>query len=111
MFTHCVWCGFMRIVIGSRGSALALWQANWVRERLAGAGHEVEVRVIRTSGDRLVQGPLGSSGVKGLFVKEIEEALAAGAIDLAVHSLKDLPTEQPQGLKVAAVPPREDPHD
>jgi hydroxymethylbilane synthase len=101
----------MRIVIGSRGSALALWQANWVRERLAAAGHEVEVRVIRTSGDRLVRIPLESSGVKGLFVKEIEEALAAGTIDVAVHSFKDLPVEQPPGLIVAAVPAREDPHD
>ncbi|HXJ96084.1 MAG TPA: hydroxymethylbilane synthase [Terriglobia bacterium] len=101
----------MRIVIGSRGSALALWQANWVRDRLASAGHEVDVRVIRTSGDRLVRVPLESSGVKGLFVKEIEEALAAGTIDVAVHSFKDLPTEQPPGLGVAAVPAREDPHD
>jgi hydroxymethylbilane synthase len=101
----------MRIAIGSRGSALALWQANWVKDRLATAGHEVEVRVIRTSGDRLVRVPLESSGIKGLFVKEIEEALAAGAIDLAVHSFKDLPVEQPPGLVVAAVPAREDPHD
>jgi hydroxymethylbilane synthase len=101
----------MRIVIGSRGSALALWQANWVRDRLAAAGHDVEVRVIRTSGDRLAQVPLESSGVKGLFVKEIEEALIAGGIDLAVHSFKDLPTEQPPGLTVSAVPAREDSHD
>lgn len=90
---------------------MALCQANWVRERLAAAGHEVEVRVIRTSGDRLVRVPLESSGVKGLFVKEIEEALAAGTIDVAVHSFKDLPTEQPPGLAVAAVPVREDAHD
>jgi len=101
----------MRIVIGSRGSALALWQANWVRDRLAAAGHEVKVQVIRTSGDRLVGVPLESSGTKGLFVKEIEEALTAGAIDVAVHSLKDLPTEQPPGLTVSAVPAREDAHD
>lgn len=101
----------MRIVIGSRGSALALWQANWVRDRLVSAGHEVEVRVIRTSGDRLVRVPLESSGVKGLFVKEIEEALAAGTIDVAVHSFKDLPTEQPPGLTISAVPAREDSHD
>ena len=90
---------------------MALWQANWVRECLAAAGHEVEVRVIRTSGDRLVRIPLESSGVKGLFVKEIEEALAAGTIDVAVHSFKDLPTEQPPGLTVSAVPAREDSHD
>lgn len=101
----------MRIVIGSRGSALALWQANWVRERLAADGHEVEIRVIRTSGDRMVQPPLQSSGVKGLFTKEIEEALAEGSIDVAVHSLKDLPAEQPCGLAIAAVPAREDARD
>ena len=101
----------MRIVIGSRGSTLALWQANWVQERLAAAGHDVQVRVIRTSGDRLARVSLESSGVKGLFVKEIEEALAARTIDVAVHSFKDLPTEQPPGLVVAAVPAREDPHD
>jgi hydroxymethylbilane synthase len=101
----------MKIVIGSRGSTLALWQANWVRERLAAAGHGVEIRVIRTSGDRLVRAPLESTGVKGLFVKEIEEALTAGTIDVAIHSFKDLPVEQPPGLTVAAVPAREDAHD
>jgi hydroxymethylbilane synthase len=101
----------MRIVIGSRGSALALWQANWVRDRLVAEGHEVEVRVIRTSGDRLVRVPLASSGVKGLFVKELEEALDARAIEVAVHSFKDLPAELPPGLMIAAVPPREDPRD
>ncbi|HEY6293059.1 MAG TPA: hydroxymethylbilane synthase [Terriglobia bacterium] len=101
----------MKIVIGSRGSALALWQANWVRDRLAAAGHEVEIRVIRTSGDRMPQVPLEDSGVKGLFIKEIEEALAEGAIDLAVHSLKDMPGAQPPGLTLAAVPAREDARD
>lgn len=101
----------MKIVIGSRGSALALWQANWVRERLVAAAHEVEVQVIRTSGDRLERVPLASSGVKGLFVKEIEEALTAGSIDVAVHSFKDLPAELPPGLSIAAVPAREDAHD
>jgi hydroxymethylbilane synthase len=101
----------MKIVIGSRGSKLALWQAGWVREQLANAGFVTELRVIRTSGDKLANIPLTQSGTKGLFVKEIEEALAAGEIDLAVHSLKDLPTEQPEGLHVAAVPPREDARD
>ena len=101
----------MKIVIGSRGSKLALWQAGWVREQLASAGFVTELRVIKTSGDRLANFPLTQSGTKGLFVKEIEEALAAGEIDLAVHSLKDLPTEQPKGLHVAAVPPREDARD
>ena len=101
----------MNITIGSRGSALALWQANWVREQLARAGHEVEVRVIRTSGDRLAQIPLAGSGVKGLFIKEIEEALVAREIDIAVHSLKDLPAELAPGLAVAAVPARADARD
>ncbi|HUI43249.1 MAG TPA: hydroxymethylbilane synthase [Terriglobia bacterium] len=101
----------MKIIIGSRGSALALWQSNWVRDRLAAAGHEAEVRVIRTSGDRLPQAALAASGVKGLFIKEIEEALAAGSIQLAVHSLKDMPTDLPPGLKLAAVPEREDARD
>ena len=101
----------MKIVIGSRGSKLALWQAGWVREQLASAGFVTELRAIKTSGDKLANIPLTQSGTKGFFVKEIEEALATGEIDLAVHSLKDLPTEQPKGLHVAAVPPREDARD
>ncbi len=101
----------MKIIIGSRGSQLALWQANWVKDRLMAAGHQVEVKAIKTTGDRLAHVPLTQSGTKGLFIKEIEEALAAGRIDLAVHSLKDLPTEQPGGLYVAAVPEREDARD
>lgn len=101
----------MNIVIGSRGSALALWQANCVRDRLLAGGHDVEIRVIRTSGDRMVQAPLQDSGVKGLFVKEIEEALLDESIDVAVHSLKDLPADQPLGLIIAAVPKREDASD
>ena len=101
----------MRIIIGTRGSKLALWQAGWVRDQLAAQGHEVEIKVIKTTGDRLGNVPLTQSGTKGLFIKEIEEALAAKEIDLAVHSLKDLPTEQPPGLRVAAVPSRADPRD
>lgn len=101
----------MKIVIGSRGSALALWQADWTRHHLAADGNEVEIRVIRTSGDRMIHAPLQASGVKGLFVKEIEEALLDGSIDVAVHSLKDLPAEQPAGLTIAAVPAREDARD
>src|SRR6516164_5704421 len=101
-----------RIIVGSRGSKLALWQANWVRDRLAAAGCEVEIRIIRTTGDQLTNLSLTRSGTtKGLFIKEIEEALAAGEVDIAVHSLKDLPTEQPAGLCVAAVPRREDARD
>jgi hydroxymethylbilane synthase len=113
----------MRLVIGSRGSKLALWQANWVKDQLASAGFEVGIRVIKTTGDKLQhlpdgQIPAGSiaqavaeAGTKGLFIREIEEALIASEIDIAVHSLKDLPTEQPAGLSVAAVPPREDARD
>lgn len=101
----------MRIVIGSRGSKLALWQAGWVEDRLTAAGHEVEVRIIKTTGDQRSHASLTSSGTKGLFIKEIEEALAARSIDLAVHSLKDLPTEQPPGLVVGAVPTRADARD
>ncbi len=101
----------MKITIGSRGSSLALWQANWVRDRLESAGHEVAIRIIKTSGDKLQNASLLASGTKGLFIKEIEEALLAGRVNLAVHSMKDLPTGLPEGLGVAAVPEREDPHD
>lgn len=101
----------MTIVIGTRGSKLALWQANWVRDQLVAAGATVEIRIIKTSGDKLANLSLTQSGTKGLFIKEIEEALAEGIVDLAVHSLKDLPTEQPPGLAVAAVPLREDARD
>ncbi len=113
----------MRLIIGSRGSKLALWQAHWVREQLAAAGHEIEVRIIKTMGDKLQsvvpEAPLPASmaqtiavaGSKGLFIKEIEEALLARAIDVAVHSLKDLPVDQPTGLELAAVPQREDARD
>jgi hydroxymethylbilane synthase len=101
----------MKITIGSRGSSLALWQANWVKDRLACAGHEIRIEIIKTSGDKLQNAALAASGTKGLFIKEIEEALLAGHVDLAVHSMKDLPTDLPEGLGVAAVPEREDPHD
>ncbi|MGE5325605.1 MAG: hydroxymethylbilane synthase, partial [Deltaproteobacteria bacterium] len=100
----------MKLRIGSRGSKLALWQANWVQDQLMRAGHEVEIRIIKTTGDKL-EVSLTRSSTKGLFIKEIEEALLAGEIHLAVHSLKDLPTDQPEGLYVAAVPAREDPRD
>jgi hydroxymethylbilane synthase len=101
----------MNIKIGSRGSNLALWQAEWVKSRLADAGHKVEIKIIKTTGDRLPSAPLTQSGVKGLFIKEIEEALVLGEVDLAVHSLKDLPVDQPGGLCVAAVPKRADARD
>ncbi len=99
------------LVIGSRASRLALWQSTWLRDRLLEAGRPARIEVIQTSGDRILDRPLASLGGKGVFVKEIEEALLRGAIDLAVHSLKDLPTAQPEGLMIACVPPREDPRD
>jgi len=99
------------LIIGSRGSQLALWQARWVAARLAELGHECRIQIIRTTGDKITDVPLAKVGTKGLFTKEIEEALAAGAIDLAVHSLKDLPAALPAGLTLAAIPEREDPRD
>jgi len=99
------------LVIGSRGSQLALWQANWIAARLAERGHETRIEIIKTTGDKITDVPLAKVGTKGLFTKEIEEALLDGRIDLAIHSLKDLPTEVPPGLTLAAVPEREDPRD
>jgi hydroxymethylbilane synthase len=99
------------LVIGSRGSALALWQAAWVRDRLRSLGRPARIRVIRTSGDRIAGRSLASLVGKGVFVKEIEDALLAGEVDLAVHSLKDLPAALPDGLALACVPEREDPRD
>lgn len=101
------------VVIGARGSPLALWQANWVRGALETARPElrIEIRKIVTSGDMFVQGPLALAGGKGLFVKEIEMALQRGEIDLAVHSMKDVPAEFPPGLGIGAIPPRQDPRD
>lgn len=97
--------------IGSRGSPLALRQAAWVAELLQQAGIATRIEVIRTTGDKITDAPLARIGGKGLFTKEIEEALLAGSIDVAVHSLKDLPTELPTGLQLAAVPRREDARD
>src|SRR5438270_7948247 len=99
------------LVIASRGSQLALWQARWVQGQLALAGHATRIEIIRTTGDKITDVPLAKVGGKGLFTKEIEEALLDGRADLAVHSLKDLPTELPAGLTLAAIPPREDPRD
>ena len=100
-----------RIRIGTRGSALALWQANHVQERLAALGHEVELRVIVTTGDRVLDRRLENVGGKGAFLKEIEEAMLAGEVDLAVHSLKDVPTALPAGLALCAILERADPRD
>jgi hydroxymethylbilane synthase len=99
------------LVIASRGSQLALWQARWVAAQLTSAGHECRIEIIKTTGDKITDVPLAKVGTKGLFTKEIEEALLDGRADLAVHSLKDLPTELPEGLVLAAVPEREDPRD
>ena len=101
------------IRIGSRGSALALAQANWVKRRLEERfpRRRVEIVTIKTSGDRFVDASLAAIGGKGVFVKEIEDALIEKTIDVAVHSMKDLPTELAEGLVIAAVPEREDPHD
>jgi len=101
--------------IGSRGSQLALWQANHIADALRVLGHTVEITIIKTTGDRM-QDPVFKAANpdadgKGIFIKEIEEALAAGAIDLAVHSLKDLPTELAPQFTIAAIPPRVDPRD
>jgi hydroxymethylbilane synthase len=99
------------LVIASRGSQLALWQARWVQSQLAALGHEARIEIIRTTGDKITDVPLAKVGTKGLFTKEIEEALLDGSADLAFHSLKDLPTELPAGLVLAAIPEREDPRD
>ena len=99
------------IRIGSRGSQLALWQAHHVADLLRGQGHAVEIEVIKTTGDRLQEVTFAQVGTKGMFTLEIEEALEAGRIDLAVHSLKDLPTELPAGFTLAATPVRADGRD
>ena len=100
-----------RLRIGSRGSQLALWQANYISSLLRERGHEVELEIIRTTGDKITDVALAKVGTKGMFTKEIEEALAEGGIDLAVHSLKDLPTELSAGFEIAAVTTRENPRD
>jgi hydroxymethylbilane synthase len=97
--------------VGSRGSQLALWQANHIAEKLREHGHEVEIQIIHTTGDKITDVALAKVGTKGVFTKEIEESLAAGQIDLAVHSLKDLPTDIDVHFAIAAIPTREDPRD
>ena len=101
------------VTIGTRGSQLALWQANWVKEAIL-TNHpdaSVELAIIKTRGDKILDVPLAKVGGKGLFVKEIEEALLDGRIDLAVHSMKDMPAEIPKGLCIGAIPEREEPRD
>lgn len=94
------------IRLGTRGSKLAMWQSNWVKGELEKRGHQVELIQIKTQGD-VKTGPLSQIGGQGLFTKQLQVALYENEIDLAVHSLKDLPTEDAQGLKIAAVPLRE----
>jgi hydroxymethylbilane synthase len=101
----------LRLRVGSRGSQLALWQANHIAAKLRERGHEVEIEIIHTTGDKITDVVLARVGSKGMFIKEIEEALADGRIDLAVHSLKDLPTELSDQFTIAAIPAREDPRD
>lgn len=102
-----------RLVLGTRGSRLALWQAEWIKAQLADLDPSVTVTLqrIKTSGDKILDVPLATIGGKGLFVKEIEEALLRREIDLAVHSMKDVPTTLPNGLGILCIPRREDPRD
>ena len=100
------------IRLGSRGSKLALWQAEFIQFEIERkTGRKVEITRIRTTGDMILDVPLARVGGKGLFVKEIEEALLTGRIDLAVHSMKDVPTDLPDGLEIVAITRREDPRD
>jgi hydroxymethylbilane synthase len=101
------------IHIGTRASLLALWQANWIKDTLEeqNAGLKVELIKIKTTGDKILDVPLAKVGGKGLFVKEIEDALLSNKIDLAVHSMKDVPTDLPEGLHIASITEREDPRD
>ena len=102
-----------KIIIGSRGSQLALWQANWVKSELERlhSNADIDIRIIATSGDIIQDVPLAKIGGKGLFVKEIEEALLANEIDLAVHSMKDVPMELPTQLGISVITKRENPLD
>ena len=100
-----------RLRIGSRGSQLALWQANHIKALLEHRGHHVEIEIIKTTGDRVTDVALAQVGTKGMFTKEIEEALSENRVGLAVHSLKDLPTEIPTGFEIVAITTREDARD
>jgi hydroxymethylbilane synthase len=100
-----------RLRIGSRGSQLALWQANHVAALLREQGHTVEIEIIKTTGDKITDVALAKVGTKGMFTKEIEEALSDKRVDLAVHSLKDVPTELAPEFELAAIMKREDPRD
>ena len=102
-----------KIIIATRGSKLALWQANWIKTEIGkdNPAISVELMKIKTTGDKILDVPLAKVGGKGLFVKEIEEALLSNTADLAVHSMKDVPTDLPEGLHLTAICKREDPRD
>jgi hydroxymethylbilane synthase len=102
-----------KIVIATRGSKLALWQAEWIKSLLLeiNPDFDIELNKIKTTGDKILDVPLAQVGGKGLFVKEIEEAMLRGEADLAVHSMKDVPTDLPKGLHLSAITKREDPRD
>ena len=100
-----------RLRIGSRGSQLALWQAHHISDLLRAQGHTVELEIIKTTGDKITDVALAKVGTKGMFTKEIEEALVENRVDLAVHSLKDLPTELASDFEIAAITTRENPRD
>ncbi len=100
-----------RLRIGSRGSQLALWQAHHISDLLRAQGHTVELEIIKTTGDKITDVALAKVGTKGMFTKEIEEALLENRVDLAVHSLKDLPTELARDFEIAAITTRENPRD
>jgi len=98
----------MKLTIATRGSKLALWQAEWVKKRLENLGHEVDLKIITTTGDKILDKPLTEIGGKGLFIKEVEEALLKGEAQIAVHSLKDFPTDyNKEHFTLAAIPKRE----
>jgi len=98
----------MKLTIATRGSKLALWQAEWVKKRLENLGHEVDLKIVTTTGDKILDKPLAEIGGKGLFIKEVEEALLNGEAQIAVHSLKDFPTQyDKEHFTLAAIPKRE----
>ena len=98
----------MKLTIATRGSKLALWQAEWVKKRLENLGHEVDLKIVTTTGDKILDKPLAEIGGKGLFIKEVEEALLKGEAEIAVHSLKDFPTDyDKEHFTLAAIPKRE----
>jgi hydroxymethylbilane synthase len=100
-----------KLIIGTRGSDLALWQANYVKDKLSESGIVADLKIIKTQGDKILNLRLDKLEGKGFFTKELEEALIGGSIDIAVHSHKDLPTQSPPGLTIAAVSEREDPNE